>query len=158
MGSENLPISTDFEFKYYLYDEIKQFLDNLTSKFPNLIHVEEIGKTYEGRTMYCAKITNFDKSDTEKPAYYVEGNIHAGEVTGSTVSLYIIHYLCTQYGKYDDITSLLDKYAIYVVPRISIDGAERYLTTPHNLRSSTRYWPYPEKLPGFHSEDLTGRK
>ena len=48
----------------------------------------------------------------------------------------------------------MDKFAVYVVPRISIDGAERYLTTPHSLRSSTRYWPYAEKLPGFHREDV----
>ncbi|MHA2031582.1 MAG: M14 family zinc carboxypeptidase, partial [Candidatus Kariarchaeaceae archaeon] len=154
MGSSNLPISTDFEFKYYLYDEIKQFLENLKSNYPNLIQIEEIGETYEGRTMLVAKITNFDKPDSEKPAYYVEGNIHAGEVTGSVVSQYIIHYLCTQYGKQSEITSLLDKFVFYVVPRISIDGAERYLTTPHSLRSSTRYWPYPEKLPGFHREDI----
>ncbi len=40
------------------------------------------------------------------------------------------------------------------MPRISADGSERYLTTPNTLRSSTRYWPYPDKLPGFHSEDI----
>ncbi len=61
-----------------------------------------------------------------------------------------------QYGKNEDITELLDKFTFYIIPRITADGAERYLTTPNMLRSSTRPWPYPDKLPGFHSEDING--
>jgi hypothetical protein len=32
--------------------------------------------------------------------------------------------------------ALLETSAVYVLPRISVDGAERYLTTEHSLRSS----------------------
>lgn len=154
MNFKDLPMDTEFDFKYYKHEEMRSFLENIQKQYPNLVKIEEIGKTYEGRSIWVAKITNFEQSDKEKSAYYVEANIHAGEVSGSTNSLYIIHYLANYYGKEKIITDLLDKFAFYVVPRISADGSEKYLTTPHGLRSSTRFWPYPDKLPGFHREDI----
>ncbi len=156
MNFKELPLDNGFDFKYYKHEEMREFLEKIQKQFPNLVKIEQIGETYEGRAIWVAKITNFETSDMEKSAYYVEANIHAGEVTGSTTSLYIIHYLASNYGKEKVITDLLDNLAFYVVPRISADGSEKYLTTAQTLRSSTRFWPFPDKLPGFHREDITG--
>ncbi|MHA2252056.1 MAG: M14 family metallopeptidase [Candidatus Kariarchaeaceae archaeon] len=156
MALEQLtPITDGFEFKYLIHSEINEFLDKTEKEYPNLIRVEVIGKTFEGREIWCAGVTNYEIKDaTDKPAYYVDANIHAGEVTGSVVALYTIHYLCSMFGKEKYITDLMNDFTIYIVPRISADGSEMYLTTPYSLRSSTRFWPYPEKLPGFHREDI----
>ncbi|MCY3413024.1 MAG: carboxypeptidase [Candidatus Heimdallarchaeota archaeon] len=156
MGLETLPQAEDFDFKYYKHEEMRSLLASWQDIFPDLMKLEVIGQTYEGRDIWVAKITNFMNcdSDLDKPAYYVEANIHAGEVTGSTVSLYTIYYLLSHYEKESQISNLLDKFTFYVVPRISADGAERYLTSPHILRSSTRWWPFDEKLPGFHEDDI----
>ena len=157
MDLSKFPMDESFEFKYYLYDEMKQFLKNMESSYPDLVEVEVIGQTYEGRDMFVAKVTNKKKgNDLEKPAYYIDANIHAGEVSGSTVALYSIHYLCTQYGKNQSVNDLMDNYTHYIVPRISIDGAERYLTSAYILRSSTRHWPYRDVQPGLHIEDMDG--
>ncbi|MHA2249544.1 MAG: M14 family metallopeptidase [Candidatus Kariarchaeaceae archaeon] len=157
MTLEQLPMAEGFDFKYYKHGEIKTFLEDLTKQYPTLMKLEVIGKTFEGRDIWAVSLTNFELQDgSEKPAYYIDGNIHAGEVSGSTVSLYTIYYLCKKYGQEEVVTSLLDKFTFYIIPRISADGSERYLTTPKSLRSSTRFWPYPEKLPGFHSEDING--
>ncbi|MHA2169953.1 MAG: M14 family metallopeptidase, partial [Candidatus Kariarchaeaceae archaeon] len=142
MAIDNLPLADEFEFKYYLHGEIKSLLEGLDQKYPNLIKIEEIGKTYENRQMWCSVLTNFETgSALEKPAYYIDANIHAGEVTGSTVALYTTYYLCEMYGKEAAITNLMDNFVFYIIPRISADGSERYL-------------PHPEKLPGFHREDI----
>ena len=37
-----------------------------------------------------------------------------------------------------------------------MDGAERYLTTPYSLRSSTRFYPYAEERDGLYPEDING--
>ena len=66
----------------------------------------------------------------EKPAYWIDGNTHAGEVTGSTVVLYTLWSYLTNYGRDATLTRILDRSAIYLLPRLSVDGAERYLTTP----------------------------
>ncbi len=151
---KELPRIEGFEFKYYLHGEIKSFLTELQDKHSDLMKLDVIGKTYEKREIWCATITNFDISASEKPAYYIDANIHAGEVTGSTTALYTIFYLLKQYNKEVTITNLLDNFVFYIIPRITADGAERYLTTADMLRSSTRPWPFPDKLPGLHINDI----
>lgn len=54
------------------------------------------------------------------------------------------------------MTELLDSHTIYVVPRIAVDGAELYLTTPARFRSSGHTYPYSEPQEGFIEEDVNG--
>jgi murein tripeptide amidase MpaA len=93
-----------------------------------------------------------------KPAFYFDGNHHAGEVTGSMISMYTIKYLLENFGKDDRVTRILDRYAVYAIPRISPDGAEVYLTTPDTLRSVPRFYPYPnpEEKEGLYPADIDG--
>ncbi|MFM7438984.1 MAG: M14 family metallopeptidase, partial [Snowella sp.] len=92
----------------------------------------------------------------EKPGYWIDANTHAGEVTGSTVACYIIYYLLTQYRQDPQVTQLLDHYTVYVLPRLAVDGAEKYLTTPYRLRSSVRPYPYLDEQDGLYQEDVNG--
>ena len=51
----------------------------------------------------------------EKPALFVEANIHATEITASTAALHLVHHLATGYGKDDAVTRALDTRCFYVV-------------------------------------------
>jgi murein tripeptide amidase MpaA len=86
----------------------------------------------------------------------VDANTHAGEVTGSAAALYLVHHLLEGHGGDPLVTRLLDQQAFYVLPRLSPDGAERYLTTPHTLRATVRPWPEAEEEPGLRAEDVNG--
>jgi murein tripeptide amidase MpaA len=142
---------------FYSYDEIRSFLEKTEKEYPDLVSISSIGKSYEGRDIMLATLTNKKTGpDNEKPAYWIDANIHAGEVTGSAVALYTISRYTQEYGRDERITLLLDKYVVYVVPRISVDGAEMYLTTPHHLRSSTRRYPFTEDREGLYPDDLNG--
>src|SRR5438067_6853034 len=128
---------------YYTYTEIRSFLDDCVKEYPNLISIAPIGKSYEGRDIVLATLTNCDTGPAlEKPAYWIDANTHAGEVTGSAVALYTIQHLLTQHGTDEQVTRLLDGYTVYILPRITVDGSEEYLTTPRMLRSSLRAYPY----------------
>lgn len=142
---------------YLRYEELTETLHALAEERPELCRVCSIGKSYEGREIWLMEVTNFDTgSAPEKPAFWVDGNTHAGEVTGSMAALYLIETLLEGYGSDERVTYLLDRQAFYVLPRVSPDGAERYLTTPHTLRASVRPWPEPEEEPGLHPEDVNG--
>lgn len=142
---------------YYRYDEIKAFLGAAAEEHPGLISISSIGKSYEGRDILVATLTNRETgADLDKPAYWIDANTHAGEVTGSAVALYSIDYYLDNYGKDERVTTLLDKYTLYVLPRITVDGSEKYLTTPHWLRSSTRRYPYTEDREGLYPDDVDG--
>lgn len=111
----------EFDFShYYTYDELAQFLHTLAEIYPDLIHLESMGQSYEGREIWLAILTQHQSGlASEKPGYWIDGNIHAGEVTGSAVALYTIRYLLTHYSQEPQITRLLDRYTIYVLPRIA---------------------------------------
>ncbi|MCK7491104.1 MAG: hypothetical protein MZW92_04585 [Comamonadaceae bacterium] len=43
-------------------------------------------------------------ADADKPAFWVDGNIHAAELTASTACLYWLHQLVSGYGSDAQIT------------------------------------------------------
>lgn len=150
---------TAVEFnQYYTYDRLTEILHQYPQQYPEFCTLESIGKSHEGRDVWAMTITNQATGVADhKPAMYVDGNIHAGEVTGSMACLYLIDYLVNSYATEARVRKLLDTRTFYIIPRINPDGAELYLTTPTMLRSSVR--PYPdwrqeEDPPGLHPEDV----
>lgn len=133
--------------KYYKYNEIILLLQMWQNKFPNEFSYEVIGKSYEKRDIFAVTITaKTNQQACEKPAYYIDANHHAGEVTGSSVALYTINYLLNNYQKDERVSRLLEKYTFYIIPRIAVDGSEQYLTTAQLLRSSVKeYSPRANK-------------
>ena len=150
----------DIDFtRYYKYAEITGILLGLEAEHPQLLKILSAGKSLEGRDIWYAEITNTRTGPaTDKPAYHINGNHHAGEVTGSSVALYTIWYLVSRYGSDREVTDLLDTRAFYILPRIAVDGSELYLTTPHMIRSSVRLYPDPEvdKREGLYPDDVNG--
>jgi murein tripeptide amidase MpaA len=132
--------------RFYRYSELTQLLKAYAKEYPNLVRLESIGKSYEGRDVWLVTVTNFKSgSDAEKPAFWVDGNIHASEVTASAAALYLINTLVTKYKKDDNITRAVDSRAFYIVPRVNPDGAEWALADkPKIIRSSTRPYPYSD--------------
>ncbi len=142
---------------YYVYSEITELLQALREEYPNLVKLSSICTSLENREVWACEITNYATGDVlSKPAFYVDGNHHAGEVTGSMAALHLIHTLVTKYGADEKITALLDKNAVYVIPRISPDGAEIFLTSAAKLRSVPRAYPYEKPAPGLHQKDMDG--
>ena len=79
--------------KFHRYEELTFLLKAYAKEYPDLIKLESIGKSYEGRDVWLITATNFKSgADADKPALWLDGNIHATEVTASVAALYFIHY------------------------------------------------------------------
>ena len=132
--------------RFYRHAELSRILKEYAKEYPDLIRVESIGKSHEGRDVWLVTATNFKSgSDADKPAFWVDGNIHASEVTASAAALYLIQALATRYKKDENITRAMDTRAFYIVPRANPDGAEWALADkPKVIRSSTRAYPHEE--------------
>ena len=142
---------------YYKHDEIVDFMKALVAECPELASMESIGTSAEGRDIWCLVLTNQKTGPAcEKPAMYVDGNIHAGEVTASHVCLYTALYLLQNYETNEEVKTLLDRRTWYIIPRVNPDGAELYLTSAYMLRSVTRENPdWEPKIAGaLYPEDL----
>ena len=145
--------------RFYRYDDLTRILHEIAAEYPNLIKIESIGKSHEGREVWLVTVTNFATGpDTEKPALWVDGNLHACEVTGSAAALYFIQSLVTRHQKDKTVTECLNTRAFYIVPRVNPDGAEWALAEkPRFIRSSTRPYPYDEEpVDGLLEEDVDG--
>ncbi len=146
--------------RFYRYGELTSLLQSFAEQYPHLVRVESIGKSHEGRDVWLLTLTNFETGpDTEKPALWVDGNIHASEVAASAANLYFVHSLLTRYGQDKNVTAALDTRAFYICPRVNPDGAEWALADkPKIIRSSTRPYPYNEEpIDGLiGSEDIDG--
>lgn len=153
-------MAADIRFDvYYPYAQLTERLNALVEIYPDLLQMESIGKSYEGREVWCVTATNLTTGPaSEKPAFWCDGNIHATEVSASSACLYLLHKLATGYGSDPDVTRALDTRAFYVVPRVNPDGAELYFAEkPRYIRSSTRPYPYDEEpLEGLKAEDVDG--
>jgi murein tripeptide amidase MpaA len=142
---------------YYDYAELTAFLDEAAAQFPSLCHKDSLGKSYQGRDIWFVELTNTATgAAADKPAFYVDAQIHAGEVTGCATVQWLIAHLLNEHGKDEAVTRLLDTRAIYAVPRIAVDGADYWLKTPHSVRSSLRMYPWDEPRPGFTPDDVDG--
>ncbi|MDP2872565.1 MAG: M14 family metallopeptidase [Bacillota bacterium] len=146
---------------YHKYDELTRILHELAGAYSGLASLYSIGRTYQGRDIWCLEITNKSTGPAlHKPGFQIDGNTHSGEVTGCAVALYDAYYLLSRYGEDDFVTGLVDTRVIYVIPRVSADGAEHYLTTPHSSRSSLRPYPLTEEewleTDGLYPHDING--
>jgi murein tripeptide amidase MpaA len=150
----------DPDFDHFLpYAELTEKLFALVHSRPDLMSIQSIGKSHEGRDIWCVTVTSSATGPAaEKPAFWVDGNIHATELSASSACLYFLKRLSREYGSNPDITHCLDTRAFYVVPRLNPDGAELYFSDPPRfLRSSTRPYPYDEEpLEGLRRQDVDG--
>ena len=145
--------------RFHRYAELTHLLEAFAHEYPALVTLASIGKSHEGRNIWVATVTNTATGPAaEKPAFWVDGNIHATEVAASAANLYFLHTLVTQYGVDADVTRVLDTRAFYICPRINPDGAEWALADrPKWIRSSTRAYPYDEdESEGLTVEDVDG--
>jgi murein tripeptide amidase MpaA len=145
--------------RFYRYDDLSRLLHAYAEEYPALVKLASIGRSHEGRDVWLVALTNAATGpDTEKPALWVDGNLHATEVAASAAALYTLQALVSRYGKDPAVTECLDTRAIYLCPRVNPDGAEWALADrPKFVRSSTRPYPYNEDpVDGLLQEDIDG--
>lgn len=145
--------------RYYSFVEIEGHLRALASAYPELIELRSIGKSREGRDMWLAIVTSPDvrkgtEAHRERPAMWIDGNIHANEIQAAEVVLYSIWYLATRYGQNQDITELMDRTTFYMMPVVNPDSRQAWFdepATPSSPRGNRR--PVDDDNDGLVDED-----
>ncbi len=117
--------------QYHNHAAVTKYLQGFAARHKNLTRLYSIGKSFQGKDLWCLEITNYATGAPEKKTgQYIDGNTHAGEVSGGEVALYVIDHLLTNYGKDPLITRLIDTRVFYVVPKVNPDGSDQYLAKP----------------------------
>jgi len=139
------------------YDELTKLLRSWADARPNLVAIESIGTTPQGRSIWFLTITNKKTGAAiDKPALVVDGNMHATEWGGGVAAMHFVWTLLSRYGSDERVTRLLDTRTVYVNPRMTPDGVEETLHEGRFIRSVARSYPPGPTPPGIYASDIDG--
>ncbi|GAB4382960.1 MAG: M14 family metallopeptidase [Phycisphaerales bacterium] len=155
-AQEHIPSRVELAFnRYYDSDQMAEAMRQIADAYPELVELRNIGKSQQGRDMWLAIVNpKHGRPDTEKPAMFIDGNIHGNEIQGGEVVLYTLWYLTKAYGVNEHLTELMDECAFYLLPVENPDSRAWWfanVASPHGPRGNQR--PYDDDRDGLIDED-----
>ncbi len=141
---------------FYSYEMVVSALKKLNKSYPDITKLDLIGKSEEGRSIYAMTINNPKTGkELDKPGIYVDGNIHGNEIQATEVTLYLMNYLLTNYGKNDAVTAVVDKKCFYIIPIVNPDGRFHFFNDGNTSNSNRGLRiPKDDDGDGLYDEDF----
>lgn len=113
------PLEKNNYLKVTSYDEITAFITQLDEK-SNLLKVETIGKSSQGRSLYALKFSSSEfGKDKSKIKVMFQAQQHGNEQSGKEGALLLAQALLKPENKY-----LFDKIDLAIIPQVNPDGSE----------------------------------
>jgi hypothetical protein len=141
--------------RYHDSQEIARILQELAAAYPDRFRVESIGKSYEGRDMWVATITNFKVGqESQKPGFWIDGGIHANEIQADEVALYTAWFLAEMHDENSFVQQLLKDRVFYILPSMSPDSRDAHFYEANSTNTPrTGQRPVDDDRDGLINED-----
>lgn len=153
-------LSLGFRSRYLTHRELTDQLRAWADAFPDLTRLVSLATTPEGRDVWLLVVGR--EPDRVRPTAWIDGNLHASELAGSSVALSVAEDVLSCLvgegppGLPPAVRARVRAGRFFVVPRISPDGAETVLTTGRYVRSVPRDGRPAPAGPRWVGRDLDG--
>ena len=150
-----------FRDRFLTHDELGAQCRAWADAYPELVRLTSIGTSTEGRDVWLLTIGH--EPERVRPTAWVDGNMHANELAGSSVALGIAEdLLALHLGEPDphqlapSIREVLREVRVMICPRLSPDGAEVVLASARYVRSNPRDRRSAKLTPFWQTGDVDG--
>lgn len=108
---------------YYTASELVLAMDDLQIQYPTLMAPKvSLGQTLEGRDIWMWKVSDNPLQDENEPEILIDGCHHAREPIALQAAVWLAKQLCERYGSDAELTEIVDKRELYIVPLVNVDG------------------------------------
>ena len=117
---------------YRNLEDFEAELKKIVASHPGVARPIELPhRSFQGRPLMGVEFSeNVGAKDDGKPTYFVMGTHHAREWPAAEIPMEFAWYIANNYGSDDQVTNLLKRERIVVVPIINPDGYVTSRTTP----------------------------
>ena len=129
------------------HEENTAQLQDLAKAYPTTAKLFSIGKSVQGRDLWVIKISRHVNTDDNRPEFKYIANMHGDEIVGRELMMKLILDLLQKDGTDAQITELLDKVQIYIMPSMNPDGAAL------KIRGTAKSIDLNRDFPDFNSND-----
>ncbi|XP_034835294.2 uncharacterized protein [Maniola hyperantus] len=120
-------------FEYHSFQAIQEYIENMSKRHPDLVTLQNLGTSYQGRRMKLVKISS--DPDAGNPIIFIDAGIHAREWVAPAMAVYLVHRLVND----PEARQELDGVDWYILPVVNPDGYEYTRTSrAHRLWRKTR--------------------
>jgi carboxypeptidase T len=113
---------------YHTYAEMVTEIQAAQADHPDIVQLRSIGKSYQGRDIWVAKVSDNVATDEPEPEVMFDGLHHAREHLSLEQTLAILRWLSDGYGSDPRITGIVDAHEVWIIFAVNPDGAEYDLT------------------------------
>lgn len=108
---------------FWSWPDIVEQVESYERRYPELVRVEPIGTTYEGRAILAVKVAAaVHVDDPHRPEVLFMAGIHPREQPPQVALMQFMDELVTGYGTDERITRLLDTRQVWFIPILNVDG------------------------------------
>jgi carboxypeptidase T len=122
------PDFPSYDSGYHNWPEMVAEIMQAQTDYPSIVKVFSIGKSYQGRDIWAAKISDNVDTDEAEPEVLIDALHHAREHFTTEQALALLGWLTRGYGTDPTITHLVDTREIYIVFALNPDGMRYDLT------------------------------
>ncbi|XP_017312656.1 carboxypeptidase B2 [Ictalurus punctatus] len=120
--------------RYHSLEDIYYLVNKTSQEHPDMTKLILIGSSFEKNPLYVLKLSG-RRGPVDK-AMWMDCGIHAREWISPAFCIWFIKYAITFYKEIPDITTLLDKMDIYILPVMNPDGYKYTWTTNRMWRKN----------------------